>query len=65
MTDWRDPRPIHKDPRLTDVSGLVRHYRNLWMEADFNDEPMAKEYERRYRHYQQLEKSGVYYEPLF
>lgn len=65
MSDWRKPRPIHKDPRLTDVAGLVRHYRNLWIEEDFKGGSMTKQYEKLYRHYQQLHKQGVNYEPMF
>lgn len=66
MTDWRTPRPIHQDPRLECVTRLVRHYRNLWLEADFEgDAENAKRFEQQYRHYQQLDKSGVYYEPMF
>lgn len=60
-------RPISEDPRLDDIAKLVPFYRNLWIEADFHDDPpeTVEAYKRLYEHYQQLLKEGKYYEPKF
>jgi hypothetical protein len=65
MNSKSKDRPIHEDPRLEPVSPLVRHYRNLMIEADFNDEPTYATYKGLYEHYLALEKSGMMYEPKF
>ena len=59
-------RPMHQDPRLTALEPLVRHYRNLWLEADFDERyEEAKHFEALYRLYRERLASGSHYEPLF
>jgi predicted urease superfamily metal-dependent hydrolase len=65
MNDWREPRPISQDPRLTDVQQLVRHYRNMMIEADFNDDPSYPHWKLEYERVKLLHDNGVYYEPNF
>jgi hypothetical protein len=65
--DWRDSHPIYEDERLEDIAKLVPFYRNLWVEADFHDDPpeTVQAYKRLYEHYKQLLKDGKHYEPKF
>lgn len=66
---WRErpDRPMHEDPRLEPIAKLVPYYRNLWIDADFNDEPQTTidGYKRLYEHYQDLALKGVHYVPKF
>lgn len=65
---WRErpDRPIHEDPRLTPLEPMVRHYRTLWLEADFDERhDEAAHFERLYRMYKERLANGSHYEPLF
>jgi hypothetical protein len=66
---WRErpDRPMHEDERLEPIARLVPYYRNLWVEADFDDEPqeVVEGYKRLYEHYSKLLKEGKHYEPKF
>jgi len=61
MLTWDSP----EHPKLDGVDlcclpGLVSHYRNLWLEADFVGDHMAPEYEKHFNHYQNLLTEKLY-----
>lgn len=66
---WRErpDRPIYEDPRLEPVAKLVPYYRNMWLDADFNEQhqEVIDAYKRQYEYYKQLLNEGKHYEPKF
>jgi hypothetical protein len=58
-------KPMHEDDRLEDLTKLVSFYRNLFIEADFNDDPLASMYEKEYERVKALLAEGKHYEPKF
>ena len=66
---WRErpDRPMHEDDRLEPIAKLVPYYRNLWIEADFNEEhpDIVCQYKCMYELYSKLLKEGKHYEPKF
>lgn len=66
---WRErpDRPIYEDPRLEDLATLVKTYRNLYFDSDFNDElpKVTQGYKLLYEHYKGLLAQGHHYLPKF
>jgi hypothetical protein len=64
--DWRAPRPVYEDDRLEPVDRLVKQYRNMWQDADFDDRlDDAARYETLYRYYKKQLDEGNNYAPKF
>jgi hypothetical protein len=65
MSDWREPRVIQDDPRLDYIPHLLTLYRNMMIDADFNDDPSYPMWKQQYERIEALHKQGVEFEPKF
>ena len=65
-SDWRVDRPVCDDDRLECLHKLVPYYRNLWVDADFEDRHIeAMYFKAQYELYKERLDAGLAYEPKF
>jgi len=57
--------PAHKDDRLEHTSALLKHYRNMMIEADFDDDPSYPYWKQQYEEMKEKVAKGIELTPKF